>query len=276
MSEDLPATASTVLSPAITNRWKRRAKYLLIGVLLVSPPLWWCLSGPIKDAQEASRRSACKCALKGFGLALHNYHDVHGSFPPAFVLGPDGRKWHSWRVLILPQLEQQALYDVYRFDEPWDGPNNRQLLEKMPEIFSCPSQPRPITKAVVLSIGVLASSGGGPSVSSGFTSYAAVFGQDCVFRGAQPVSIQEVTDGMSNTVLIGECTRTKIPWTKPDDIDIAFFSKLGGPDGFGSRHDGGSHFLMGDGTVRFIPTNTPQTTVDGLFTRNGGEKIDDF
>lgn len=275
MSEDLQATASTVSPPAIANGWKRRAKYLLIGVLLVSPPLWWLLSGPIKDAQEAARRSSCKCKLKQFGLALHNYHDVHGAFPPAFVLGPDGQKWHSWRVLILRELEQSPLYDAYRFDEPWDGPNNRKLIEKMPEIFACPSQPCPAKKAVLLSIGVLACSGG-PSAESGFTSYAAVLGQDCAFRGALPVSIQDVTDGMSNTMMIGECTRTKIPWTKPDDIDIAFFSKLGGPEGFGSRHDGGSHFLMGDGTVRFLSTNTPQTTVDGLFTRNGGEKIDDF
>lgn len=276
MSEDLKATVSTVLPPVIANRWRRCAFYVLIGVLLLPLSLWWLLSGPIKRAREASNRTSCKCGLKQFGLALHNYHDLYGTFPPAFVLGPDGQKWHSWRVLILPQLEQSPLYAEYRFDEPWDGPNNRKLLEKMPEIFSCPSQPRPIMKAVVLSIGVLGSVGGGPSVSSGFTSYAAVFGQDCVFRGDQPVSIQDVTDGISNTVLIGECTRTKIPWTKPDDIDVAFYSKLGGPDGFGSRHDRGSHFLMGDGTVRFIPTNMPQTTVDGLFTRNGGERIDDF
>lgn len=275
MSEDLNATASSVLPPAVASRWGRRALYVLIGVLSLSPAGWW-LSGAIKDAREGSRRSSCKCGLKQFGLALHNYHDTYGSFPPAFVLGRDGKKWHSWRVLILPYLGQQELYAAYRFDEPWDGPNNRKLIEKMPEIFACPSQPCPAKKAVVLSIGVLGCAGGGPSANSGFTSYAAVLGQDCAFRGARPVSIQEITDGMSNTVLIGECTRTKTPWTKPEAIDIAFYSKLGGPDGFGGRHDAGSHFLMGDGTVRFIPTNTPQTTVDGLFTRNGGETINDF
>ena len=207
---------------------------------------------------------------------MHNYHDTYGSFPPAFVLGRDGKKWHSWRVLILPYLGQQELYAAYRFDEPWDGPNNRKLIEKMPEIFACPSQPCPTKKAVLLSIGVLGCAGGGPSAESGFTSFAAVLGQDCAFRGARPVSIKEITDGTSNTILIGECTRTKIPWTKPDDIDTAFFSKLGGPDGFGSPHLGGAHFLMGDGTVRFVNTNTAQTTVDALFTRNGGETVNDF
>lgn len=275
MSEDLNATATPVLPSPSTDRWRRRALYVLIGVLSLSPCGWW-LNGAIKEAREGARRSGCNCKLKQFGLALHNYHDVHGTFPPAFVLGPDGQKWHSWRVLILPQLEQSPLYAAYRFDEPWDGPNNRKLIEKMPEIFACPSQPCPTKKAVLLSIGVLGCAGGGPSAESGFTSFAAVLGQNCAFRGAQPVSMKEITDGSSNTVLIGECTRTKIPWTKPDDIDTAFFSKLGGPDGFGSPHLGGSHFLMGDGTVRFVPTNMPQTTVDGLFTRNGGETIVDF
>ncbi len=275
MSEELKATVSPVLPPPIANRWRRRGLYVLIGVLSLSPSGWW-LNGAIKDAREGARRSGCKCNLKQFGLALHNYHDVYGAFPPAFVLGPDGQKWHSWRVLILPYLENSGLYAAYRFDEPWDGPNNRKLIEKMPEIFACPSQPCPTKKAVLLSIGVLGCAGGGPSAESGFTSFAAVLGQDCAFRGARPVSIKEITDGTSNTILIGECTRTKIPWTKPDDIDTAFFSKLNGPDGFGSPHLGGAHFLMGDGTVRFVNTNTAQTTVDALFTRNGGETVNDF
>ncbi|MBC7818676.1 MAG: DUF1559 domain-containing protein [Planctomycetaceae bacterium] len=275
MSEDLNAKTLSVSPPEIASRWGRRAIYVLIGVLSLLLPGWW-LSGAIKDAREAARRSSCKCGLKQFGLAMHNYHDAYGSFPPAFVLGPDGQKWHSWRVLILPQLEQSELYAAYHFDEPWDGPNNRKLLEKMPEIFACPSQPCPIKKAVVLSIGVLGCSGGGPSASGGFTSYAAVIGQNSVFPGVQTVSIKEVTDGMSNTVLIGECTRTTIPWTKPEDINIDFPMKLGDPSGFGSPHVGGSHFLMGDGSVRFLSTSLPQTTVDALYTRNGGETVNDF
>lgn len=253
-------------------RWSGRVLLVTILLLLVAVPVSW-LCGVIQTARESSNRATCKCRLKQFGVALHNYHDAHGSFPPAFVLGPDGQKWHSWRVLLLPQLEQQKLFDEYRFDEPWDGPNNRKLIVKMPEIFACPSQPCPTKKAVLLSIGELGCAGGGPSVPSGFTSFAAAFGEDCVFRGVRPVSIKDITDGMSNTLLIGECTRTKIPWTKPDDIDIAISPKLGDADGFGSPHSngGGAHFLMGDGMVRFIPTSLPQTTLDRLFDRNGRE-----
>jgi prepilin-type processing-associated H-X9-DG protein len=256
------------------RRWARRVKIAALCLMVLGLPAWW-LWGAVQTARELNHRSSCNCRLKQFGLAMHNYHDKHGSFPPAFVLGPDGQKWHSWRVLILPYLGQDALYREYRFDEPWDGPKNRKLLDKMPEIFACPSQPCPVAKALPLSIGVLGC-GGGAGVSSGFTSYAAVLGQDCAFRGTRPVSVSDITDGTSNTFLIGECTRMKIPWTKPEDIDVAIFSKLGDPHGFGSPHVGGAHFLMADGSVKFASTSLPQATLDALFTRNGGERVDAF
>lgn len=160
MSENLNPSAPPVLPPANANRRSRRVVYVLIGLMFLTPT-GFGLRNSIIEAREAQHRSGCKCHLIQFGLALHNYHEVHGTFPPAFVLGPDGQKWHSWRVLILPQLEQSPLYDEYRFDEPWDGPNNRKLIAKMPEIFACPSQPCPTNKAVLLSIGVLGCAGGG-------------------------------------------------------------------------------------------------------------------
>ena len=174
-------------------------------------------------------------------------------------------------------LEQRELYDEYKFDEPWDGPNNRKLLEKMPAIFACPSRPCETKSATVLSIGVLACSDGPAAViANGYTSYAAVLGKDCAFRGTKPVNMQEITDGTSNTMLIGESTRTKIPWTKPEDIEVANHPTLGDPKGFSGPHDGGMLFLLADGAVRFINTTAPQATVDALFTRNGGELIPDF
>ncbi len=276
---NIPSDVGDVLlaSARVTSRWRGLIKFLAIAALLLSYPAWW-LSGAVPQAREAARRSSCKCYLKQFGLAFHNYHDTYGTFPPAFVLGPDGRKWHSWRVLILPMLEQSELYAEYKFDEPWDGPNNRKLLAKMPEIFACPSRPCE-TKPPVLAIGVLACSDGpGPSVANGYTSYAAVLGKDCAFRGTKPVSISEITDGTSMTLLIGESTRTKIPWTKPEDIEIANHPTLGDPKGFSGPHEGGNgmQFLKADGSVRFIHTTTPQAIVDALFTRNGGELINDF
>jgi len=72
-------------------------------------------------------------------LALHNFHDAKLKPPAITVNGPDGKPWHSWRVLILPFIEEEALYNEYRFDEPWNGPNNSKLASKMPDVFRCPS-----------------------------------------------------------------------------------------------------------------------------------------
>jgi hypothetical protein len=68
-------------------------------------------------------------------LAVANYHETYGCFPPASVADRDGKPLHSWRVLILPFLEQPELYNAYNFDEPWDGPNNRKLADKVGRIY---------------------------------------------------------------------------------------------------------------------------------------------
>lgn len=271
-----PAFGYVLESPVPSLRHKRR-RYLKLIILCTIPVL--LLAGllwrQILHAREASHWSMCKGNLKQFGVALLSYHDMYGSFPPAFVVGPDGRPWHSWRILILPYLDGPELYEEYRFDEPWDGPNNRKLLSKMPEVFACPSRPRHVEANLLasLSFGLLARDAHPVSVRDGNTSYAAVLGKDCAFRGVEPVTLAEITDGTSSTAFISESCRTRIPWTKPEDIDIAFHSKLNDPDGFSSYHDRGCHFLFGDGTVRFVKNDIEQRVLDGIFTRNGAETI---
>jgi hypothetical protein len=85
----------------------------------------------------SSRRSACRSNLKNIALALHNYHEDHGSYPPAYIADENGRPMHSWRILLLPYIERGDLYKQYRFDEPWDGPNNRKLASQMPGLYRC-------------------------------------------------------------------------------------------------------------------------------------------
>ena len=80
----------------------------------------------------------CTNNLKHIGLALLNYNDIFGCFPPAYTTDANGKPMHSWRVLILPFIEQQTLYKRYRFDEPWDGPNNSLLAKEMPSVFPLP------------------------------------------------------------------------------------------------------------------------------------------
>lgn len=235
------------------------------------------LVAAVRDARHAAQRVSCNCQLKQLGLALHNYHDTYGSFPPAYIAGPDGRPMHSWRVLILPYIDQVPLYQEYDFTEPWDGPNNIRLLHQRPKVFDCPSRDDPpgAGTLIVAAFGLFACSGPDPDIRSGVTtSYAAVFGPDCVFRGSDPVHLADITDGSSNTAIIGELTGAKIPWTKPEDIDVRQHPRLGDPQGFsGSGRGGGVYFSLGDGSVRSINPKTPQATIDGLFTRNGNETL---
>ena len=157
---------------------------------------------PIQHVHEPARRAQCVNNLKQIVLALRNYHNVHGSFPPAFVPDEQGRPMHSWRVLLLQFIEQEALYDQYDFSEPWDGPNNRKLLSQIPPAYMCPSEPRV----------------GGRAGTS--TSYLAVVGPRTAWPGASGRKLAEIPDGPWNTILLIEKHGSGISWMEPRDMSF--------------------------------------------------------
>jgi prepilin-type processing-associated H-X9-DG protein len=255
---------------------RRAVPFVIAGAIVwgLGSMLW----SSVQQAREAARRSSCKCNLKQLGLALHNYHEANGCFPPAWIADSRGQPMHSWRVLILPYIDQVALYNRYNFAEPWDGPNNVKLLDEIPPVYNCPSHESRLAAvaAIPACIGPFACSTGATVSNSArrkCTNYAAVFGRDCAFRGADPVSTDDITDGTSNTLMIGEVTEADILWTNPVDIDVTKHPKIGDRKGFSSDHAGGAQFLMGDGSARFIDETVPQATINALYTRAGGEKI---
>ena len=150
-------------------------------------------SGPRSGAADA-----CTNNLKQIGLAMHNYHQVYGCFPPAFIPDKNGKPMHSWRVLILPYLEGQGIYSQYRFDEPWDSPHNAALAQYMPLVYYCPSEP-------------------GPRGTQ--TSYAMLVGPHCISDGPTAHRLQDITGGPSNTIMVAECNGAGINWMEPRDID---------------------------------------------------------
>jgi prepilin-type processing-associated H-X9-DG protein len=209
-------------------------------------------------SERPHRRPMCANNLKQIGLALYAYHDRYGSFPPAFIADASGRPIHSWRVLILPFLEEESLYDQYDFREPWDGPNNIRLLGKMPRLYACPwhwNDARPTNR----------------------TSYAAITGPGTMFPGAEPTDMGRVSDGSSNTLMIVEVENVDIPWTAPVDLDLGTMSfQVNDPKrpSIASRHPGGANVSYVDGMVRFLLEATTPETLRALITRAGGEKID--
>lgn len=223
------------------------------GIILVCGGILLAVLLPaVQHTRETARQSKCKYHLKQIGLAIHNYHDSYGSFPPAYIPDKSGRPMHSWRVLILPLLDEQDLYSRYNFSEPWNGPNNRLLLAQRPAIYSCGSEDR----------------------HDGTSSaYAAVFGDACAFRKKSAIRRSDITDGVSRTMLIGEAVDANIPWTKPEDVEISVHGRLGDPQGFTSRHAGGFHAIMSDGSVRMISNAINQKDLDGMYTISGHEII---
>jgi hypothetical protein len=192
--------------------------------------------------------------LKQIGLAFHNFHSDNGHFPAA-VNRDKGPFPYSWRVAILPYIEQQELYRQYRFDEPWDAPNNIKLIDQMPATYAY----REIN--------------GTPS-SRRNPSYFVVTGDSTIGGAEGGAKIQQITDGTSNTILAVEAKRD-IPWTKPEDLPFdpkAAVPELGGftPDGFNA--------LFGDGSVRYLKKSINPKLLKALFTHNGGEVIrsDDY
>jgi hypothetical protein len=212
------------------------------------------LLSPI-HAPRSSRRDYCSNNLRQILIALHNYHDVYGSLPPAYVADENGRPMHSWRVLILPFIEQQPLYDQYRFDEPWDGPNNRLLLQYDLPFFRCPSDSQ---------------------ATKGETSYVVVSGGGTAWPGAKAVKFGDMTDGTSNTILVVEVQHSGIHWMEPRDLDVTQLPlSLNAPRGpcISSEHKHGAHVGLADGSVRFLPNDLPSPTLRALLTIDGRESV---
>ena len=117
---------------------RSRPRALAIVCLLLTVGFCCCpffLLQSWSGALNAAQRAECSNNLRQIAIALTNYSSVHGCLPPAYIPDKNGKPKHSWRVLILPFVEQKALYKRYNFDEPWNGPNNRKLAGRRPDVI---------------------------------------------------------------------------------------------------------------------------------------------
>jgi prepilin-type processing-associated H-X9-DG protein len=205
-----------------------------------------------RSAGEAARRSQCISNLKQIGLAMHNYHEVHGRLPAAAIVGKDGRPLLSWRVAILPYLDSTDLYSSFHLDEPWDSPHNLSLLDKMPGLYKCPSD---------------------KTLQPGMTGYQAIIGPGAAFKpDFKPLKFEDFTDGTSNTILIGE-SRRSVPWTKPEDLPFDMNIPLAGLGSHHGYHNNGFNVLFTDGSVRFIKSSINPQALRAILTRDGKEEV---
>ncbi|WP_261365426.1 DUF1559 domain-containing protein [Anatilimnocola floriformis] len=277
----------------------------IIGVLVA------LLLPAVQAAREAARSAQCKNNLRQVGLALHNYHDIHGRLPPGWIGNtPEGVPGWGWSVSILPQIEQQPLHDnLIQRNLPISDAVNQTAREHIIPVLLCASDPNP--KRFKLGTGgdhghdhedevegeahQHSVDDGTPMFQVSRSNYVGVFGTNEVedapnngdgsFYFLSSTRFSDITDGLSNTLVIGERSarfggsmwQGVVPTANeamvrvvgvgdhtPNHRDHHF-------DDFGSYHPGGVHFVGGDGSVRRFNDTIDLQVYQAMLTRAGGE-----
>jgi hypothetical protein len=211
-------------------------------------------------AGEAYERTVASQHLSKIGLALHLYQDQYRSLPPAAATGSIERRDSpgpavSWRVLILPQLEHSDLYNLYRMDEPWDSPHNRQLLPRMPREYRLTNRSSMPEERTYFRVFVSA-----PNVQP-----RAAFENE----SGVPLNKGSFPDGLDQTILVVEAAEA-VPWTKPDEL---LYDPNKPVPPLGGYFNDSFLVVFASGFEYPLPRRIKEQTLRALITRNGGERI---
>ncbi len=227
-----------------------RLKWAVVAIILVSCGLLLPCIQQVRDDPGWVRSAA---SLHQVGHALRAYHEDHGHLPPVVVRDQAGRPLYSWRVPLLPYLEEDALYHEFKLDEPWDGPHNKTLLER--------------TRCYEPALG--------GEDEPGLTRYQVFVGPGTAFE-RDGLTWEDFPRGLSDTFLVVEAAQP-VPWPKPTDLvydPAGPLPALGGPYGkpvhllcYDLWRTPGFNAYFADGSGRFIPSDTDERTLRGLITR---------
>ena len=194
-------------------------------------------------------KTTCKQNLKAIGVALHSYHDSNAHFPAAYSssLPP-----HSWRVALLPWLDQQPLFEQYTTTEAWNSKTNSPLLQARPLVYACPEVSEP-----------------------SLTSYQAAVSSRTPWPWDTPSRFQDFTDGSSNTLMLFDVHDPEVEWTRPKDLTL---QQATDAVRNGQRHHTGSErtgiqVLLADGSARYISRNISPEILHSLLTPSRGRSL---
>ena len=243
-------------------RRQRRSWFGYVTIVLACLVFGVCaglplLLGPnMSGSWDRQRRFECRANLEQIATAVSLYEADHGCFPPPYTTDAEGNRLHSWRTLLLPYLGEEELHESLDLSEPWDSEANGLWQGTPVDVYQCPAD----------------SSG-----SATDTSYVMLVGGEGVSMGTEPVKAVEVTDGVSETILVVEVTGSGIHWMEPEDLEweeVDF--TINGAKSISSEHEGGAHVMMCDGLVEFLKDDMAADEVRALATRAGGEPVPEF
>ncbi len=227
----------------------------ILSLLLVSPCLHeWIYPVPLDGASSRSSNN-----LKQIGLALHSFYDDKGYLPPAVVYDKDGHPLYSWRILILPYIEESSLYQKFHLDEPWDSQHNLPLSQETPHTYRSHFHTN----------------------EDGHTAYQALIGPGTAFE-RPGLTWADFPDGLGSTIMVAEAGDL-VPWAKPIDL---VYDPAGPLPRFNTKHYKPLYLLdrevwgrrgfaacFADTSVHFVQNSTKEQLIRAVITRNGGEQV---
>ncbi len=191
-------------------------------------------------------------SLKQLALAFHNYESAWKSFPPRREARDEaGKPWLSWRVHILPFMDEMELYNEFHLDEPWDSEHNIKLLDRMPVVFAP---------------GIFKDE----ELKAGHALVQAPVGDRTIAGQERAVTFGQITDGTSNTILLVVTTPDRaVPWTKPSDFE---YRKDAPAEGLQLDDDGSFATAFADGSVQYLNSSLGDA-IRAYYSMNGGEVV---
>ena len=218
---------------------------LLVG-LVCGGVLLALLLPAVSAARNAAQTMQASNNLKQVGLAFHNYHSAYKQLPAAAATDALGNPLWSWRVTLLPFVEEQTTWSQWRQDQAWNSGANSHLMVPLPRVYASPKEANP---------------------ASDQTHIFAVRDPQSMMSGAQGLSFADIKDGLSNTILAVYLPNRTTTWAAPEDITLAELQM----ELANVTPQDPVQILFGDGAVRRIDSPQGRETVEALVTRDAGD-----
>ena len=264
--EGLPVSITLAIL-ALLIWWGRRNRNeaaFTIGAALLTVMLLALLVPTLSTPVRHTNPTQCQQHVRMLSLACHNYESAHGHFPPPYSVDEYGKPLHSWRVLILPFIEENGLYDKLDLTKPWNDPVNIQYANQMPAMFRCPSYEADKTSPYY-------------DLDLVSTSYVCIVGEETIWNPKKKIGFDDIEDGTANTVLIVESDRHRVHWMSPLDPQFDEVTSLtveGTTDILSGPHSNRGNFSLADCSTHDSSGLMYTETLRAALTINGGEIID--